>query len=387
MAPARQPGAQTARLTFLDNLKVALTVLVILHHVGQAYGPTGGFWYFENPDRWSWLGPFFYVNASFFMGLFFFLSAYFVPGSYDRKGGASFLKDRLMRLGIPLVFFLLVVIPALMYVSFIHVRGGNLSYPEYLTQIYFGGGPKPAGWTGPTWPELNFGHTWFIEHLLVYGLLYTLIRRFWRPAPVRSESAPSDGAILGFAVALTLVSALVRLEYPIDRWIGLLGFIQMEPAHLPQYLSFFILGTVASRRGWLTSLPTRQGMRWLAIGMAAVGLAVSCSTWLKPLVPQEPLSYIRLTAECFIAVGISLGLITLFRERFSARGALWQALSDNAYAAYLLHVPVAVVMQYATASLPLTAIPKFLLVGLLTVAATFALSHLVRLVPGVRRIL
>ncbi|HOG46891.1 MAG TPA: hypothetical protein PLJ35_03290 [Anaerolineae bacterium] len=36
--------AVTKRLYYLDNLRVALTVLVIAHHVGQAYGPTGGYW-------------------------------------------------------------------------------------------------------------------------------------------------------------------------------------------------------------------------------------------------------------------------------------------------------------------------------------------------------
>lgn len=30
------------RLIFFDKLKVVLMVAVIAHHVGQAYGPTGG---------------------------------------------------------------------------------------------------------------------------------------------------------------------------------------------------------------------------------------------------------------------------------------------------------------------------------------------------------
>ena len=32
------------RLYFLDYLRVALTMLVIAHHVAQTYGPTGGDW-------------------------------------------------------------------------------------------------------------------------------------------------------------------------------------------------------------------------------------------------------------------------------------------------------------------------------------------------------
>jgi hypothetical protein len=38
-APTKAP-AKRSRLDYLDALKVALTALVIAHHVGQAYGPT-----------------------------------------------------------------------------------------------------------------------------------------------------------------------------------------------------------------------------------------------------------------------------------------------------------------------------------------------------------
>ena len=64
-----------AREYYLDNLKVFLTVLVIFHHAGQAYGNGGG-WAYQpsNPDEFlPWIWHFFAVNAGFFMGLFFLL--------------------------------------------------------------------------------------------------------------------------------------------------------------------------------------------------------------------------------------------------------------------------------------------------------------------------
>ncbi len=103
------------RLFFIDNLRIGLIALVVAHHAGQAYGPTGGWWYFSEAARASVLGAFFAVNRSFFMSLFFMLSGYFLPQSFDRKAH-GFLKDRLIRLGIPLVAFALVIIPVMMYV-------------------------------------------------------------------------------------------------------------------------------------------------------------------------------------------------------------------------------------------------------------------------------
>lgn len=73
------------RCHYLDNLKVLLTVLVVFHHAGQAYGD-GGAWPYSpslSHEYVGWLGNFFPVNAAFFMGLFFFDFGLF----YTRKPG------------------------------------------------------------------------------------------------------------------------------------------------------------------------------------------------------------------------------------------------------------------------------------------------------------
>jgi len=41
----------TNLLYYLDNLRVAVIILVIAHHVGQAYGPTGGWWPIQEATR------------------------------------------------------------------------------------------------------------------------------------------------------------------------------------------------------------------------------------------------------------------------------------------------------------------------------------------------
>lgn len=100
---ARRP--RPGRLLFVDDIRVFLTVLVVLHHLMVIYAGTGNWPYYTegNPnDVVEALGGWFCaVNQAYFMGLFLLISAYFVPGSYDRKGAGRFLKDRLVRLGIP----------------------------------------------------------------------------------------------------------------------------------------------------------------------------------------------------------------------------------------------------------------------------------------------
>ncbi|MEJ2265189.1 MAG: acyltransferase family protein [Anaerolineales bacterium] len=112
-----QPKAAT-RLLFVDNIRIFLTILVILHHLIIIYSGSGGWiWYEGRQDEiTSALGSWFTaINHSYFMGLFLLIAAYFVPGSYDRKGAARFLKDRLIRLGIPLAVYSWIIRPLFLY--------------------------------------------------------------------------------------------------------------------------------------------------------------------------------------------------------------------------------------------------------------------------------
>ena len=52
------PLAARNRIFYLDTLRIVLTILVIAHHVGQAYGPTGGYWPVQETARAALLGPF-----------------------------------------------------------------------------------------------------------------------------------------------------------------------------------------------------------------------------------------------------------------------------------------------------------------------------------------
>ena len=109
------------RLFYIDNLRVAITILVIAHHVGQAYGPTGGYWPVQGAARAALLGPFFTVNRSFLMSLFFMISGYFMVFADERSGQAAFVKSRLIRLGVPFLVYSIVMVPLRVFMSGEHV--------------------------------------------------------------------------------------------------------------------------------------------------------------------------------------------------------------------------------------------------------------------------
>ena len=165
------------RLLYLDNLKVCLTALVIFHHAGQAYGDGGGWAYHpSNPAEFMpWIWHFFSVNAAFFMGLFFLISGYFVPTSFDKQGTKVFVQKKLIRLGIPLL-----------------LMGGLLSILS---------------------SKLEIGHIWYIESLLVFCLIYALIRLICKPINGECSSKPTIIGLLIFGGVMGIIRHDVRYRH------------------------------------------------------------------------------------------------------------------------------------------------------------------------------
>ena len=127
------------RLFFVDNLRILLITLVVLHHLAITYGHSGGWYYYEGqPDDlativFTLLNT---INQAFFLGFFYMISGYFTPGSYDRKGAGPFLKDRLLRLGIPLLFYIIVIDPLLIYALAVNVHNFEGSLWQFLARYF-----------------------------------------------------------------------------------------------------------------------------------------------------------------------------------------------------------------------------------------------------------
>jgi peptidoglycan/LPS O-acetylase OafA/YrhL len=385
--PAARPRSATAaqaaaRLAYIDNLRVLLITMLIVHHAGQAYGPDNGVWPIFNPTRVPILDAFFTVNASFGLGLFFLIAGYFVPAAYDRKGARRFLTDRLLRLGVPLLFVSLVLFPLFLYLGET-MQGHGQPFGAFLA-------------TYLRWPEV--GHMWFVSHLIIYTCGYAVWRWLARPAapaaPAQS-AAPGHRALLGYALALALVTFIVRIGFPIDDWIYPVPFVRVELARLPQHLSMFVLGIVAYRRDWLRQMPTKTGMTWLAIGLAVATLPYANIMLRSARGADQGLflggglsvgSLARSMTEAFLCAGLGVGLLTLLHEHVNRQGALMRELAVASYTVYAIHIFPVVFLQGALLEWPVPALAKFGLVTLITVPLCYALGYGLRKLPGVRRV-
>ena len=347
------------RLYYLDNLKVCLTVLVIMHHAGQAYGNGGGWAYTpSNPAEFMpWIWHFFSTNAAFFMGLYFFISGYFVPRSYDKQGTKQFVQKKLLRLGIPLLFM-----------------GGIICVL-----------------TGK--PEI--GHMWFVESLLVFCLVYALIRQWVKPIDQKCDSKPArlrrlagPRTIIGLLIVALLMgvgSYFIRQVSPQDHWIWPFGIIPlpMEPAHYLQYVMMFVLGILAYRFQWLEKMGNGTGLTTLLIGAA-----LAAGNYLRDDGPWNAFVWKWFGIyESLMCIFISFGLIWLFRECISTTSRFWQWCAAQSYGAYVFHLLLMLVLQNTVDGIWMGAFGKFLFIGVVTTILSFLLTWLVRMIPGVKKVL
>lgn len=361
------------RLTYLDNLKVLLVVGMIGVHVAIIYGVDGAF-YLEDYNPMSdvavgVLTAFVAVGFLFGLGAFFLIAGRLSGPSLDRKGPARFVQDRLLRLGLPVVFYVLVIAPVMEYVK-AREEGEDLtllsSAREQLTD------PAP-------------GPTWFLEALLAFSLVYALVRAL-RPAVGPVSREPLRGRqVAAVAAAIAVLSFATHLVVPIGE-----EHFHIQFALFPQYAILFAVGCAAGRRGWLETLTPELRRRCALVGLAAI-LLLPVVLLSGDVGESEDFfaggwhwqAAATSLLEAALAATLPLFLIGWFREHWTSQGPLLREMSRAAYGAFIIHPPVIVGPALLLHDVDVPAEVKFVLVLAVGVAGSFGISWLAMRVPSV----
>lgn len=359
-------------------------MLVVVFHTSIAYG-AGGSWILEDVDKSQFtlsmvlLTIFTLVNQAYFMALFFFLSAYFIPGSYDRKGPLQFMKDRLIRLGVPLLVYYFGIGP--MTIWYARYRGMETLGEFYASRVF-------------SFQTTFFGPAWFLEASLWFAVIYTLLRLILRAYAKDSErrhsaSFPTNRTLLITALFAGITAFGLRLIFPTGT-----GPLELQLGYFPLYILLFCAGIIARRNNWLDQIPAKMAAawRWIAIGvipLLPIGLiltgALEGNLQLYGGVNIQALLYA--IWEPFVCFGIILALLVRYRTRYNKTSAFRSWLSKHAYTVFIIHPPVIVGWTMAFHGLPLPPIMKWVLVSGLALVTCFAAAGLIRSVPGTQKVL
>ncbi|HEY3278092.1 MAG TPA: acyltransferase family protein [Syntrophorhabdaceae bacterium] len=368
------------RLYFIDNIRIILTILVVLHHVALTYGASKGWYYYQAADDGATkliLTTFLAVNRTFFMGFFFMISGYFTPGSYERKGAARFARDRLLRLGLPFLFYACFIRPAIVYVVNINTLGPRYSFWANILEFR----------------NVAPGPLWFVEVLLVLSGLYMLWRLMQGKGEEREQgnnTMPGIPATVWFAFFLGLATFAVRIWFPPSVQI-----FYLRIGNYAQYISLYLIGVIAYRRGWITGLTGSMGRFWIAITsivlvayVVMVGTSSLSGTLSLLAGGLHWQSLVSAMMESFLCIGMTISLLFVFRRVWNFQGVVAKAMADDAYTVYIMHAPIIVALAYcAYPLLQGTPLVKFCAVSVVGVALSFLISHYIRKLPLAKHVL
>ena len=174
------------------------------------------------------------------------------------------------------------------------------------------------------------------------------------------------------------------------------NILNMQLCFFSQYIFLFAVGIYAGRRNWLLRIPYSLGMRWFVLALTAGTLVwlilvfgiVSTHSESKLSGGLTWQSAVLCFWESLFCVGICLGLIVLFREKFNRQGRTARWLSDNCFAVYFFHTPLLIAVTLALRGLVAPKPVKFLVATILGVAVTYLASNLIfRRIPILKRVL
>lgn len=371
------------RAYYIDNLRIFLTALVIVHHTAIAYGASGG-WCYITPNtvkgaQMIGLSSLLAVDQAFFMSFFFFISALFTPKSIDRKGAGKFIKDRLTRLGIPLLLTMYLINPSLLYAIAVYTNQTSQNWSEYIGK-FISGIPTTS-------------HMWFVLALFIFESIYLFFR-----STVKSpfferiiNYLPSNRGILLFIATCSVLAFSIRLIYP----IGGKNFIGLQFGYFGLYTVFYFLGIWAGRRNWEERLSYTQAKQW---GLAAlVAIPIIVLAWISlindPSLFNEFIggfhwrSFALSSWEAVVCTGLCYFLFLFFRNHLNHSNQFFTEMAANSYAVYFLHPLFVVGFTILFEKVALPPFATFLIVAPLSIISGFALCHLIRKVPGVNKVL
>ncbi len=377
-----------ARLPWVDHLRTFVILLVVNMHACVTFSHVGSWYYMRDPEpTLAAKFPFIVWQAqlqSFFMGLMFFLAGYFAHKSLARRGAGSFTRERLFRLGLPTLLYMLLIHPfILLGLNPWHYDFGRKS-EYYLSFLRTG---RFLGSSGPMW----FAFALLIFCVVLAG--WRSVRPGPSPAPEGStpQGAPSGGGLLLLGASLGVATFAVRLVQPVGT-----NVLNMQLCFFPQYIAFFAAGVASARRGWFLALaasPQARRAGWLALIGGPIVLSALMIAGTRSGRPEDFFGGWHWQAfgialwEQLTGVGMSVGLLALFSRCMNRDNAALRWLSDRAFGVYVLHPPVLVALAMAFSSLPHDPIMLAALLTVTGLAASFALSEIAHRTPGLRAIL
>ncbi|MFI4999605.1 MAG: acyltransferase family protein [Reyranellales bacterium] len=264
------PASRRAEFDWLRV--VALGMLIVFH---SAIGFGSWPWHVTDPHHSLLLDGFLDFLLRWRVSLVFIVSGAAVMLALGRRSPSAILRERLIRLAVPLLFGVLVIVPPQIYLERVQRGQFHGSFLDFLPQAF--NGFYPDG-------NLSWNHLWFIPYVLVLTAL-ALPLFHWARSPAarrrldRLMRAMADRHLYWLLlVPLVLADIVLRGQSNDDH--SFLGDLHgwME------FATLFVLGGILAE--WPRVLAAVQRERYAALAAAVAAYGTLMMEW--PSIGENP---------------------------------------------------------------------------------------------------
>jgi glucan biosynthesis protein C len=386
-----KPDPVPTRLHAFDGLRASMMLLGVVVHTALSYSqiPSSRHWVFKDSQTSIVCDLLLTGSGLFRMPAFFVLAGFFAAATHRRRGPAGLVRDRMRRIGLPLV------------------AGWVIAFPITRAAFAWARTPPSVGPVASTLLAIREGslldqpgpmHFWFLENLILYCAVAALTARLVRGMP--SLATRLDAAFRGALQSPLGPLAFAAATLPAF-WISPGAALETPSSFLPPASSllgdwgFFAFGWMLGRHPQQVHSLARHPVRLLALALVCWPLTRTAGLLRRSGLDPVRLQFGPELAHTASAAATSLvtwllvcgviGLALCYLDR-PIRGV--RPLVDASFWIYLAHLPLVAWLAPFLADAPLPGEVKLAVVASTTILILLVLHRLatrpgaIRIVPG-----
>ncbi|MEL6674499.1 MAG: acyltransferase family protein [Bacteroidota bacterium] len=352
MQASINPPTAKIRRHDLDWIRVLVFGLLILFHVGMFFVPWD--WHLKNNVLYQ---PLVYPMA--FLSQWRLHSLFLISGmgtsfALAFRDGKTFRKERWTRLGVPLLFGMLVIVMPQVYLERL-ADGDFEGYWWEFYGVYFHQGAYPEG-------NFSWHHLWFLPYLLAYSLILSPVLVWLKRNPearllqfTRSLLAKPWG-LYTFILPLYLFEAFLEPFWPtthnlVSDWFTFTNFA---------YYFFIGFLLIQVKEAFWAALDRLKGEA-LVTGILAFG------TFLGIRILLEDHIFVHFTEALVKVINAWSWILVIFgygAQYLNKPSRLLSYCNEAVYPFYILHQTLTIILAYYLMDLPWGFWPKFLILAI-----------------------
>lgn len=320
----------------IDWLRIIAILLVLYFHVAMIFVEDWD-WHIKNEEKsYLWLEFNFFLSR-FRMPLLFVISGIGSWFAFRKRSPWQYIKERYLRLMIPLVFGMLVIVPPQIYIERLFEGAEYQSFWQFYPSI-FEGKPYPEGNT-------SWHHLWFVLYLFLYSLMAAPLFKW-----IRSEGGKSFRKVLQFfdhpirlyllVLPTILIYCTLAVRFPqTNSLVGDYGYFLY-------WFSFFFVGYLIAAQEKIWWRIEKNNRISLQLAIVSI-LIVNYFRWNRIEIEDGSLLFYSLRFLLAFSAWAWLFTAMGYGKRYLNRPNKWLAYTNRAiYPFYIIHQTIIVIVGY-----------------------------------------